>query len=190
MQFGGTEFYLIILIGVIAYASWKTHEVQSKIYCEFLRSDNTTVNKFASFKQAKIVFDGAWYDVDTNRIIGKVWKEGFPFYIFPTRGAKLLYKYNSRRPLDPETFENSWEDDPEVRAALDKKDDIQAYNEGNRKSVGVAGKKTMFEQYLPIIVIGGFLVIGYFVYTLQGNVDRLGAGQNAIQGLIGELLKK
>jgi hypothetical protein len=48
----------------------------------------------------------------------------------------------------------------------------------------------MLEQYLPYIVLIGFGVVGYFVYTLQGNVASLGAGQNAIESMLGQLLKK
>ena len=184
---------------LVTYASWRTRKVQGQIYCTLRRADNSVVTGWANWSQNKIALKTGtksigWFIVNQQKVQDKIWNEGFPFFLFPTRGAWLDFSYTSSEPLDPKTFANDWPS-PNARALLDKTNDIQAYNEGNRKSLGNA-KKTPLEQWMPMLTLGGFLVLGYFIWEIFSRVQQVGSGNNAIynqiaelQRLVGELAK-
>lgn len=171
------------LIGLIGYASYSAYKLKDQIWCSFRRRDRTKIEKFASQRQAKIDFDNGWYWVRPERTTLILWTKGI-HQIIPIWVRSLDYRWDSSLPLDPQDFTNKW-DSPEARKALDKTLDIQALQAGNTQALsGAKVKKSLLEAYMPIIVIIGFIGLGYLMWNQQ---EILGRGQNAIQGMLGQI---
>ena len=182
--------WAIMLLMAAGYASWKLHQAQTKIFCVLRRADNSVDEGFANWTQHKIALKTGtksigWFDVDQSCVQNKILNKGFPFFLFPTRVAYLDYVYTSSHPIDPKTFKTEWPN-PEARRDMDKANDIQAYNEGSRKSIG-STKKTPLEQWMPILTVGAFLIMGYFIWEIFNKVQQVGSGNNAIYNQIADL---
>lgn len=189
MQLNLTTTLIILAVILIGYAVYATQSIQKKIYCTYIRKDKTRIDKWCKQEQARIDFDGGWYYINPKRIVLITWDKGI-FSVFPTKIQSLLFKWDSNQPLDPETFDNAYEK-PEDRKHLDKTEDLRAMYEGNKQAVqSTKQKQGMLAGYMPIILIAGFLIVGYLVWKLQGSMDMIGNGQNVIESMLGEIMKK
>ncbi len=179
------QFLIFFVVIIIGYGIYSVYMLKDKVHCTFRTRDKTVLHKTVKINAGKIVFCGAWYDLDVKRTTLRLIWQG----IIPTWVRCLDYRWNSRYPLDPETFTNT-ADNPEDRAALDKTDDLKALMETQKSSL-VKGtqKKGMLESLMPIILIAGFLIVGYLVYQLQGNVTQIGIQGNVTQQQLIDLQK-
>ena len=185
MNLGTETIFIVIAIALIGYAAYSTHQIKNKIYCTFIRADNTRIDKWCKKSQRRIEFDGGWYYIVPSRVILIDYDKGI-FGLFPTKVASLLFRWNSSQPLDPKTFDNTYEK-PEYRKQLNKEEDIRAFSEGSRQTLISQKRKNMLEGYLPIILIVGFLIIGYFVWQQRSMIDQLGLAMNTIQEMLMDL---
>lgn len=179
-----TQIIFLVIIAFVGFLIYDQYSKKDKIYCGFIRKDKTLIWKWVKKggDRGRVDFDGGWYYIDPDCIIGKWHYIGYY--------NSLLFRWDSNQPIDPKTGEpKSLNDDPVARKNLDKKEDIMAYNQAQQQVAGKI-KMGMLQQYLPIIMIIGFLIVGYFVFTLKGNVDALGAGQNAIEGMLDAIMNK
>jgi hypothetical protein len=176
---------IIILVFVVIYAAYSARSLTHRIYCSFRRRDNTVIYKWAKEDQSRIDFDGGWYDVEPSSIVQRLWDGGI-HWVFPTWIRCLDFRFDSPRPLNPRTFNNQY--NPQERKQLDKTDDIRAYHKGSQQALqGKAGKQGFFERWLPIIVLIGFLAVGWMIHQQNTKLDMIGNGQNVIEQQMGEL---
>jgi hypothetical protein len=174
---GGTSPLLFMLLLLIAFQVYSTYDANKKIWCIFRREDKTKVAKWAKPNQAVIDFDGGWYQVEARRITTMIKIVGF----MPTIIKSLDFTHDSTRALDPDTFTASMS--PEERKQLDKRDDIKALETGNQQALKSGGAVRLggLQQYMPLVTIVGFIIVGYFIYMLMGRIDQLGFAMNVIQ---------
>ena len=184
MNLQGTLLFFALVI--VVYASYSAHQLKNKVYCTFVRRDKTVIEKWAKVGQGRIEFDGGWYYVNPRRVTLQFWDKGI-HTIIPTRIQRMQFRWDSSQALDPETFSNDYEK-PEERLQLDKTEDYRAYSEGNRAALTSAKqKKGMLDQLMPIIILGGFAIVGYMLYQNGHRMDMLGAQQNTIFQMIQNL---
>ena len=169
----------LIILALSALSAWR---MKNQIWCTFRRADRTKIEKFASVKQGRIDFDGGWYYLRPERTTLILWTKGIHLLV-PTFVRSLDFRHNSSLPLDPNTFTNNW-DTPETRKNLNKEEDIKALMNANRSSLGVKQKQGMLERFFPIIVICGFLVVGYMLWSMQQKQDAIGFALNTLQKMI------
>ncbi len=188
MQLNPTTMLVLILLFAIVFASYSARSLKNKILCTVNRADRTKIVKWAKIDQQRIDIEGGWYVVEPDRTVLRLWDSGIHWF-FPVWVRCSDYRHGSARALDPNTFDNSYS--AEARKELDTSDSIRAWSEGNRRALtGGIGKKGMLERYLPIIMIVGFLIVGYLVYNLQNHVNMLGVGQNTLEVQMGQILNK
>lgn len=173
----------ILLVFILAYQAYTTYTLKDKIYCTFLRANKTKVEKWAKDTQRKIDFDGGWYDVDPARVVLHLKWNPLPVWI-----RTSTYRHDSPRPLNPDTFDNKYT--PEERKQLDKKDDIAELQAGNRQALSSGKQKVAIGGWLPIIILIGFVIVGFMLYQQQGKINQIGNGQNAIESMLSQLLQK
>ncbi len=175
MQVSSATMLNILLFVVIAYQAYSAYDIRDKILCTFRRSDRTKITKWAKNSQSRIEFDGGWYDVEPERVTLSLKWNPLPMWV-----RTLDYRHDSARALHPDTFDNKYT--PEQRKQLDKSDDIRAMHQGNVSTfAGMAGKQGLLQQYFPIIVLFGFLAIGWLTYRAQGQIDKVGFATNVVQ---------
>lgn len=181
MTFNTTTMLALLAILAVVYVSYTMQKLKTRIHCTFIRADKTKIEKWVKATQRRIAFDGGWYYVVPKRIILAVWDKGI-FSLFPTKVQSLIFKWDDPNPLDPETFNNTWET-PETRANLNKEEDIRAYAHGNMTATGKQ-KKGMLEGLMPILTIAGFVIVGYVLYIIMKKQDMLGNAINVLQEML------
>ena len=174
---------------VLGYFVYIAYTYQNRIWCTFRRYDKSKKGKWANARNkdgtwGDVEFEGGLYHVEPARtVLGHRMLLGF--MPFPVRESD--YVQGSARALDPANFNNSFS--AEERKQLDRTDDLKGLMVANRESTkGAAGKKGMLETYLPFIMIAGFAIIGYFVYSQGHKMDMLGAGQNLLEAEVAKIL--
>lgn len=187
MNLSPSTTYIILALFVVAYLSFDTYTLSKKIHCTFRRRDNTKLTKWAKMTQGEVEFDGGIYHVRPERTYQQLYTGGLHVLI-PTWIRCSDYRWDSAMPLDPKTFNNSYET-PEMRKQLNMEEDVRALHEGNRKAQGTM-KQGMMAGWMPIIVLCGFLILGYFTYSNMKKIDQVGYGMNVIQTQLGKLLTK
>lgn len=184
MQLSPSVMFSVMLLILIAFQSYSSLHYLNMIWCTFRRVDRTRVAKWAKVGQARIEFDGGWYQVEPGRItIGIKWMP------LPMVVKCLDFRWDSSRALDPDTFDNSYT--PEARKQLDKTDDIRALEQGNQQALTARGGKQGFlQQYQPLMIMIGFLFVGWLLWQSKIQQDKLGFAMNVIQQALGQLLQK
>lgn len=185
MSLSTSQAFIVMAVFFIVYSIYSTWKLKDEVYCTFIRQDRTEINKYAKINQRKVDFDGAWYNIVPNRVTLKmVWKG-----IVPTWVKCLKFKWDSNMPLDPTTWNNTY-DNPTDRKALNRSEAIQSLMTKQNTLLGAkGGKKTMLESLMPIIIIAGFLIMGYMVWKMQGQNDQLGFAMNTLQSQFVDLQK-
>lgn len=158
--------FIVVAIGLFVYS---LYQIQGKIWCTFRRPDKTKVEKWAPMKSKYVHFDKGRYNINTKRITLLRWKRGI-FQFFPIFVPSLDFSWDSPNPLDPETFQNTW-DTPEAREASGQEDAFKAFAKGITSQVG---KKSLLPEWLfPAITIGAILIIGFLVYQQSEHLAYL-----------------
>jgi hypothetical protein len=176
---------VVMLIIIVFYASYSAHKLKDQIWCTFRRKDKTRIEKWGKVKFGRIEFDGGWYYLNTKRTTIKMVTSGI-HQIIPIWVRCLDFKYDSNQPLDPDTF-NADYDNPNDRKALDKSEDLSALMTSQAHSLAGKQKQGLFDKLFPIIVIAGFCILGYFVYSNMQKTDAVGYGMNVVQTQLEQL---
>lgn len=176
----------VILLFVVFMASLSARRMSHRIWCSYRRADRTKLEQWAKENQKVIIFDGGKYHVEPSRVVLKLYTGGIHI-LFPTWVRCLDYRHDSARALHPDTFENSFT--AEERQQLDASDDIAQLLKGSQQAM-IKPQKQLLGSWMPIIVIVGFLIVGWLIYSQQGKIDMLGNGQNYIEQQMGQILQK
>ncbi len=183
MQFNPSTEYIVILLLLIAVQVYCSLHFSKMIWCTFRTVDRTRITKWAKATQTVVEFDGGRYEVEPSRITF-----GIKWLLLPMSVKCLDFRHDSSRALDPDTFENTYT--PEQRVQLDIKDDVKGFNQGNQQSLSARGlKQGLMQQYLPLIVLVGFLICGYLIWQQRIQTDKLGFGINVVQEQLGRILQ-
>ena len=179
------QVFLIMVVFFIGFSFFQALSAQNKIYCTFIKRDGTEISKYAKLNQGRVEFENGYYNIVPNRItLKRVW-----FGVIPTKVVCAKWKWDSNMPIDPTTWKNDY-DKPEDRAALDKTEDLRALFETQKVTLSTkGGKKGFLENLMPIIMIGGLIIIGYLVYTQGKKVDQAGYAMNTIQQQFLDLMR-
>lgn len=178
------NYVVYFLLFLMAYHFYSVYSVRNKIWCSFRRADRTKVEKWAKENQARIDFDGGWYHVEPSRTVLMLKWNPLPMWV-----RALDFRHDSARALHPDTFDNAFT--PEARKQLDKTDDIKALEIGNNQALaGGKQKKGLLESFMPIIVIGGFLIVAWFLWQQQHKIDMVGQATNIIEAQLAKILSR
>ena len=168
---------LSVLI-VVAIFAYELFMVNTRIRCIFTGRDKKIKKKWAKPTNGeRIEFNNGWYYVVTHCIT----YDTALFGLLPV--AVLNFTWRNKYPIDPATGDVATET-PEMRKNLDKREDIQAYNEGGRVAIGKTKVGFMGGGILPIILVVGVVASVYFIFQMRGQIDMLGQAINVLQEMI------
>lgn len=172
------QFFQAVAILVAVTFIIDLYKINHRILCRFTGKDKRVKKKWVKpVNGERIEFDKGWYYVATNCIRhDTTW-----FGLLPV--ILLEFNYKSKYPLDPDTGE-PLEETPEMRRNLDKREDIQAYNEGGRKAAGLGKVSVLGGGLLPIILVIGIIASLYLNYQAMGKIDMLGNAINVLQQMM------
>jgi hypothetical protein len=178
-----TSMLLVILFFILVYQSYTTYSLKDKIFCTFRRRNQTRIEKWAKDKQSVISFDDGWYEIDPSRVILQLKWNPLPVWI-----RVLDFRFDSSKALDPKSFDNRYT--PEQRKLLDTSDAIKGFVQGTQSSTQSGKTKAVIGGWLPIVIIIGFLIVGFMLWRQQSSIDKIGLGQNYIESTLSQLLQK
>lgn len=181
MQLNTSTLLIIFAVIIVGYYIYQVYTARNRVWCVFRKRDRGRIEKWMRIDQTRVEFEGGWYDIDPSRITF-----GIKWMPLPLSVKVLDFRHDSPKALDPSSFNNDFT--PEMRKQLGISDDLRDFAEGQRQSFGgKPAKKTFLEQIFPIIVIGGFVIVGYMLYTMGKNIDLIGIQGNAVQQAIQNL---
>ena len=173
-----TQFLTYLVVMFVLMLGYNLYLSNNRIMCRITRRDKSVRKKWAKPVNGERIEDGsAWYYVRTKCIKS----ETSFFGLIPVR--VLDFSYLSSQPLDPDSGEPVAES-PEVRRNLDKREDIEAYNEGGRVAMGKGKIGFMGGGIMPIILVIGVVASVYFIWQLMGKIDMLGQAVNVLQNMM------
>ncbi len=187
MSLSPTTTWFVFIILIVAYLAYDTRSLSKKVFCTFRGRDGTRLTKWATMTQGRILHDNGWYYVRPDRTYQALYTGGLHFLI-PTWIRCSDYKWDSPQPLDPKTWNNDYET-PEQRRQLDKEEDIRALHEGNRKAQG-AMKQGALSNFMPIIIVIGFVAVGFVIYMVSKKIDNVGFALNVVQAELAKLMAR
>ena len=171
----------IIIVGVALLAAiYGQYSKRDKIHCTFHGSDKTIKSKWVKNDAKYIVHDGGLYFILPDGAASIWWSAGMNF-ILPFWGKHADYRFDSPFPMNPDTFEYT-AGSPEALLALTKEKDIRDYNRANE--IVSKGKESKLQQYRPLIMLAGFAILGYLVYTIMKKQDSIGLALNVLQQMM------
>jgi hypothetical protein len=168
---------------ILIYLTYIAYGLKAKILCTYRRTDRTKIEKWATPNQSRIEFEGGWYQVEPARTVIQ-WKALLGFFPVPVRA--LDFRHGSSRALDPSTFNSDFT--AEERKQLDRTDNLLGLQTASQQATKGNRKSGMLEQYLPYIMLAGFVILGYFVFQVSAKADKIGFGQNVIQQQLGKII--
>lgn len=162
---------LVVLLAMLAMgmAYYSQASLRNKIFCTFRRPNKTKIEKFVSLRSKFVIFDGGKYIVNPKRVTLMWYNRGINAF-FPTWVPSLDYRWDTDQPLDPETFEATWET-PEARQSMGQEENIKALDRAVAAQTGK--KQSRFQEYLPWITLGALIVVVYLVYQMSQNIAVL-----------------
>ena len=175
-------FFVIVIVGIVSY---QTNSLSSKVKCVLTTPTNTEevkwininspIVKFKINKETRIFYNNPKF------IKHSVKRDGL-FMFFPTKIDTEYFAWNSKWPLDPLTLQPTSEA-PDIEANLQLSQDLQDYAQGYNKAM-LSGKQGLFAQWMPIITIIGFIIVGFFIYQVNANTTNVGNAVNVLQGMM------
>jgi hypothetical protein len=172
-----------LIICVIVYTQF---DKRNKIHCTFHRADKTVDSKWIKKAAKFLVYDGGLYVVSPDRV-ASFWYN--PFLVIPMYAQHADYIYYSPFAMNPEIAVYT-DITPNAWNSLNIEKEVIDYDKGNQSNMQGGGKVGMLEKYMPFIILAGFAILGWFTWTLMKRVDMLGQGQNVIEGMLGDYLKR
>jgi hypothetical protein len=167
----GNSTWLVIGALLLAGLAWYSQtSMRNKIQVLFIRPNKTLVSRLVKLSAKYVIIDGYKYSIDPKRIMLR-WVATGINQLFPTWLPTVIVKWDTDVPLDPETFENTWRDGDMMNMASSQ-EDYRDFAKGMESQVG--GKKGILDKYLALIVIAGFIILGFVLYKVMGDQASIG----------------
>ncbi len=159
-----------VFLFILFYLTYVAYDWRNKIWCSYRRRDRTKIERWTKSNKkgqwGDVEFEGGLYHVEPGRTT-LIWKMVLGFFPMPARS--LDFRHDSARALDPDTFENSFT--AEARKELDTTDEVRAMSEGHQKALGSKKKGGFLADYMPIIMLIGFVALGFMIFQLIKAVN-------------------
>lgn len=167
-----TSLMLVIMLGgFIAIMYYNQQKYKNKMLCFFRRPNNLLIKKWVPVDNRWVVFDNQRYIIDPACIALHWFDEGMAKFN-PILVPTMEFRWDTPYPLDPRTFTVTWQTPESVNASFQSSQQV-AFSKG---AAAQSGKKSRFpEWFFPVITVGAVLVVGYLVYSMQGQIAYLEA---------------
>lgn len=177
---------LFAVIIIVAIASLQTHKASSQIKCIITTPTNTEITKWININSPIVKFKingkNLIYINDPKCIKTAVRSDGL-FMFFPTKINIEYFAWSSKWPLNPLTLEPSV-DSPENEYNLQLTQELQDLGKSYQGMSPQSGKQGLFAQWMPIITIIGFVIVGFFIYQVNSNTTNVGNAVNVLQSMM------
>ncbi len=158
------------VVFVFLYAWYSSSKKAKQILCIYRRVDKTRIEKWVSRHSDFVLFDGAKYQIEPDRIGLQMYTRDIHLFL-PIWVQALDYSWYSKHPHDPNNWDNNSES-PGVNEALNMEQATKDIAKGLATQSG-GKKENMLQKYLPYILLIGFAIIGVMYYTQKLQIDAI-----------------
>jgi hypothetical protein len=190
MNWGVSLFIIAIFIVFVFFISQT--KFKNKMLCRFRRPNHQLIERWVPLYVKYVVFDNGKYGVGQYfvdpRCIQMQWYDRGFNKLFPSLTPTMDFRYDTPYPLNPETFETTWQTPEVVRAAW-QEHNAQEFAKGAASQGGGAKRKERFSSwFFGVIAIVLVLAVTFFLYRSQSSLaatmnKNFAAMQNQINTL-------
>lgn len=167
-----TQMMLVFVLGMALFlVFYNQQKFKNKMLCFFRQPNGLLIKKFVPINAQWVVFNNQRYLVDPNCIALHWYDEGLN-KLQPILIPTMEFRWDTIYPLNPRDFTVTWQSPTAVQAVFQSNQQT-AFSKGAASQSG--GKKRFPEWFFPAITIGAVLIVGYLVYSMQGQIGYLEA---------------
>lgn len=187
MNWGMSLFVIAVFVIFIFLLS--QNRFKNKMLCRFRRPNHMLVEKWVPLYVKYVVFDNGKYGVGQYvvdpRCIQMEWYERGINKIFPALIPTMDFRYDTPYPLNPESFEVTWQTPEVVRAAW-QEHNAQEFANGAHAQGSTGKKKEKFGMgtFVAIVAVVLVLAVAWYMWKSMGT---LGKGMNNLQNQINSM---
>jgi hypothetical protein len=168
---------------------WNQQKFKNQMLCTFIRPNRQKIEKWVPIYQQRVRFDNGRYGkgdyvIIPERIVMQWYDRGLS-KMFPVLIPTLEFRWDSIYPIDPTTFETTWQS-PELINANFQSNQQVAFAKGAQVQAS-GGKTGKYPQWLiPAVMIVIVVVMGYMIYKMQGQITGMYDYFNSLINSIGK----
>ena len=165
----------IILAFILVIWYFSQTRFKNKMLCRFRRPNHQVIEKWVPLFVKYVIFDNGKYGIGQYvvdpRCIQNMWYDrGFNKF-FPALIPTMDFRYDTPYPLNPESFETTWQTPEVVRAAW-QEHNAQEFAKGAASQAGLRKKGGMASWFLPVVCIVLVLAVGFMMWQFMGTVNK------------------
>lgn len=165
---------MLIALALVALVWVSQQKLKNKMLCYFIRPNRQRIEKWVPLYSSYVVFDRGKYGIGQYIVnpncITMQWFDRGVNKLFPVLIPTIEFKWDTPNPLDPTTFQATWQT-PEARNAAWQEHQHNAFA---RAAAQQASKKKGLAEWLPFIIMGGLiLIVLLFLWNMSGQIGAL-----------------
>lgn len=167
---------LITMAVFVVAIVWNQQKFKNQMLCYFIRPNKQKIEKWVPVYSNYVVFDRGKYGigrymVDPNCITMQWYDRGLS-KLFPVLIPTLEFKWDTMYPLNPSTFNTTWQSPELVNANFQSNQQV-AFAKGAQVQAS-GGKSGKYPQWLiPAVMIAIVVIMGYMIYKMQGQITGM-----------------
>jgi len=179
----GTSLFVIAVFILFVWSLSQTR-FKNKMLCRFRRPNHMLIERWVPLYVKYVVFDEGKYGIGQYvvdpRCIQSEWYARGINRLFPALIPTMDFRYDTPYPLNPETFEVTWQTPEVVRAAW-QEHNAQEFAKGAASQVGGKKKERFPSWFFGVVAIVLVLAVGFFLYRANMSLAK---GMNNLQNQI------
>ena len=188
MNWGMSLF--VIAVFILFIWSLSQTRFKNKMLCRFRRPNHQLIEKWVPLEAKYVIFDNkksgvGQYTIDP-RCIQNMWYDRGINKLFPTLIPTMDFRFDTPYPLNPESFEVTWQT-PEVLRAAWQEHNAQEFAKGVGSQGGVKKKEKFgIGIFIALVAIALVIIVGFLWYrnsaAMAKNMNDLNNRINTISG--------
>jgi hypothetical protein len=153
-------FLVVVFIGAV----FKARRLRKMIRCRYTSRSKQTYEKFVKSDSQKVVFEGKEFKVMPSCVTHHWFEKGFN-QLFPMFMPEISFTHESQLPVDPNTGKPVIVS-AEVKNLMRSQENMASYAGSQQQAVSQGRMKSgLLDKWMPLIMIGLVVAIGYLIYT-------------------------
>lgn len=169
----------VFFMAIVAIGMWQSRRMKTMVLCKYTSRSKQTFDKLVSEKPGYVIFEGKKFKILPSCGQQKYYDKGLSSF-FPTKITAYDFRWNSDLPIDPNTGDPVMLT-PENMARLNQEQALGAYAGSNETALkGGKAKLGGMDKWMPFIMIGLAIAVGYLIYTNYQDAKNAKVTQQAI----------
>lgn len=169
----------VFFMMIVAIGMWQSRKMKTMVNCTYKSRSKQKYTKLVREVDGYVVFDKKRFPLMPQYASQEHYDKGLSAF-FPTKISAYTFRWNSDMPEDPATGEPAILS-PENMNKLRQESALGAYA-GSQQTALSGGKSKLggMDKWMPFIMIGLAIAVGYLIYTNFQDAKNAKVTQQAI----------